>query len=63
MGCAAQIVEETVGIIGSGVEARKLWLHTEIEPDLPDLLVDRTRIRQVLINLLNNSLRFTEQVG
>ena len=28
----AQIVEETVGIIGSGVEARKLWLHTEIRP-------------------------------
>ena len=26
-------------------------------------MVDRTRIRQVLINLLNNSLRFTEQGG
>ena len=59
----AQIVEDTVGIIGPGVEARKLWLRTEIEPDLPDLFVDRTRIRQVLINLLNNSLRFTEQGG
>ena len=59
----AQIVEETVGIIGPGVEARELWLHTEIEPDLPDLFVDRTRIRQVLINLLNNSLRFTEHGG
>ena len=60
----AQIVEDTVGIIGPGVEARGSsgW-RTEIEPDLPDLFVDRRCIRQVLINLLNNSLRFTEQGG
>ncbi len=39
---------------------RPIRLSAEIEPDLPMLEVDRTRIRQVLLNLLNNAQRFTE---
>ena len=38
-----------------------MTLQTDIEPDLPLVYVDRTRIRQVLLNLVNNSLRFTDQ--
>ncbi|NPV09826.1 MAG: hybrid sensor histidine kinase/response regulator [Anaerolineae bacterium] len=34
-------------------------LETEVPGDLPPLYVDRTRIRQVLLNLLANSCRFT----
>ena len=35
-------------------------LRTELPSDLPEAYVDRTRIRQVLINLLANAARFTE---
>jgi signal transduction histidine kinase/CheY-like chemotaxis protein len=59
----AALIEDAVAIMRPGVEGRGLTLRTEIEAGLPELLVDRTRIRQVLINLLNNALRFTEQGG
>jgi signal transduction histidine kinase/CheY-like chemotaxis protein len=57
----AALVQEAVDTARSLVEARGLALHTEIEPDLPRLWVDPTRIRQVLFNLLNNAVRFTDE--
>jgi signal transduction histidine kinase len=57
----AVLVREAVNTARSLIESRHLALHTEIEPDLPHLWVDPTRIRQVIFNLLNNAARFTEQ--
>ncbi|CUR30620.1 Multi-sensor hybrid histidine kinase (fragment) [Planktothrix tepida PCC 9214] len=42
---------------------KRLQIQTEIPPDLPDLFVDERRIRQVLINLLNNAVKFTPKGG
>ncbi len=58
-----QIVQETEAIMGTAIAAQQLYFRLEVEPDLPDLFVDRTRLRQVLINLISNSQRFTEKGG
>ena len=52
---------DAVETVRSLVESRGLKLRTRIADDLPMLYVDATRIRQVLINLLNNAVRYTPQ--
>ncbi len=57
------IVADAERTIRSLVEAQKLWLCVEVEPDLPAIMADAIRLRQVLINLLSNAVRFTPNGG
>ncbi|MBX6770357.1 MAG: response regulator [Chloroflexi bacterium] len=59
----ADIVGEAISAIETMFRDKRLTLETDIAADLPVLLVDRVRIRQVLINLLNNAARFTTVGG
>ena len=55
------IIDDVCGMVHSSVENKGLKLIVEVQPDLPPVFVDRTRIRQVLLNLVTNSLRFTHK--
>ncbi len=57
----ALIFEDVRQMVHSAVESKGLELKIELQPDMPLIYVDRTRIRQVLLNLITNSLRFTRK--
>jgi signal transduction histidine kinase/CheY-like chemotaxis protein len=57
----AALVFESVEMVRDYVAAKGLELQVNVAPDLPPLWIDRLRIRQVLLNLLVNAARFTEQ--
>jgi signal transduction histidine kinase/CheY-like chemotaxis protein len=59
-----EVIAEATQVIGDLVERKGLELHIELPPrsrQLPPLYLDRTRIRQVLLNLISNAVRFTDQ--
>lgn len=58
-----EVIEEAAATVKDLYRAKNLYLNIEAEPDLPQLRVDPTRIRQVLINLLTNASRFTKEGG
>lgn len=56
----APLLHDTVSIVSDLFESSPdLKLEVEIPPDLPQIDCDQTRIRQVLLNLLNNARRYT----
>jgi signal transduction histidine kinase/DNA-binding response OmpR family regulator len=57
----AEVIQEAVDLVLPLVRRKGLTLRIEIPKPIPLLRLDRTRARQVLLNLLNNATRYVEQ--
>ncbi len=57
-----ELFQEVSDIFSLKLIEKGLTMHLEIAPDIPDtLMLDETRLRQVLLNLLGNAVKFTDQ--
>lgn len=57
-----QMLDESLAAIAALAEQKKLALLREIETEVPvSILADRTKIKQMLLNLLTNAIKYTDR--
>ncbi len=58
-----ELIASCVVLFRDNVEANQIELYCDVRPDLPMIRADMTKVRQILINLLSNSVKFTPAGG
>jgi signal transduction histidine kinase len=59
----AQVIHAQCDMARPLTEKKNIDLEAEIQPDLPPLYQDQSRVQQVLNNLLSNAIKFTPEGG
>ncbi len=57
------VVAQAIALTRGWFDHAGLSLDLQVAGDIPDMLIDRVRIRQVLLNLLSNARHYTAQGG
>lgn len=54
-----EVIKDVLEIVMPFIKERKIEIITNINPDLPDIEIDMDKFRQIMLNLLNNAIKFT----
>ncbi len=57
----AEIIEQAKTITSSSFELYGLELLSDVEDGLPEVVADKNRLVQVMLNLISNAMKFTEK--
>ncbi len=61
--CLADLLDGVVRLVRPHAEKAKIELNAQFEDHLPDMIADQRKLKQILVNLLNNAVKFTEPGG
>jgi CheY-like chemotaxis protein len=57
-----KLVNEVVRFVATPIRAKKIRFHYFLDPQIPvSLIGDARRIKQIILNLINNSIKFTDK--
>jgi PAS domain S-box-containing protein len=55
----SKMIKETSQTMQSSADLKEIKINTEIGKDIPELTIDQDRIKQVIINMANNAIKFS----
>jgi len=61
--CLSELVRITLRLVRERAEYAKIAIDNAIGDDLPSVIVDERRFKQILLNLLSNAVKFTPPGG
>ncbi len=56
-----KMISDVVETMKSSAELKEITIHSEVLDNVQDLSIDQDRVKQVLINLMNNAIKFSSE--
>jgi|GEM_PF-6994001 len=57
----SEIIEDIIQTMKPQAQSNQIALASKVEENLPEITIDSDRIRQVIINLINNAIKFSPE--
>lgn len=58
-----KMIKDATETMQTVAEVKHIKIISEIEPEIPELMIDQERIKQVIMNLLNNATKFSPEAS